>query len=392
MAMDMAATEDQEKPGEAHAAEAAASAETIEFTPREQAIMAGEDPDRAGESAELKSEPGTEALSTGGGTEAASEQSSENPQAAAGREAGKPWYSDEQRDLAGSYGMSEDDLKGFSGEDEFLRTASLLDRQLAGAALRRIQAQQGQAQQGQAVTDPAGAAGQPPAKPAEGNANPPAAEADDLDPQKYIDAGYDDHTVNLVKQLKAQRDRSKAADAKLDQVSKEFAEYRTTLQRQVETQRHQERLRLFHDAADKLNGNLFGRSLDDQGRVLKLADASNDNRRKLFEATNILVMGIEESAKQAGVQPQFPPYELLVRRAEQMVFADELRRDREERTRAQLAEQSKRRRPVAAQRKLAGSPAAAGESTSSDEARRLASLPALKELWNEMSEDAGKAA
>lgn len=377
MAQQDATTEETKEPLEAAASEAS----SVEFTPREQAILAGEDPDKAGESAEQNSEPGTDALSTGGGKEAASEPQS------AGKEAGKPWYSDEQRELAGSYGMSEDDLKGFSGEEEFRRTASLLDRQLAGAAMRRFQAQQGHA-----VTDPANATGQTPAKPAEGNANQPAADADDIDPQKYIDAGYDDHTVNLVKQLKAQRDRSKAADAKLDQITTEFTEYRTALQRQVETQRHQERLRLFHDAADKLSGGLFGRSLDEQGRVAKLADASNDNRRKLFEATNILVAGIEESARQAGVQPQFPPYELLVRRAEQMVFADEIQREREERTRAQLAEQSKRRRPVAAQRPLAGAPASDRGSTSDDEARRLASLPALKTMWNDMHEDAGKAA
>jgi hypothetical protein len=208
----------------------------------------------------------------------------------------------------------------------------------------------------------------------------------------YVKENYDEHTVKMAKIIKAERDRAKALDAKLGQVTKDVSEMREASQRQAQEQTRQAKLHEFHSAADKLDQSLFGRTRDDQGRIVKLDQATDDNRRKLYEASDILVLGIEEAAKQAGVQPVFPPYEMLIRRAQQMVFAEQLQKQREEAHRKSLADQSRRRRPVGATRPLGVAPPAVKATTQEDEAQRLANNPALTAIWNDMHEDSGRRA
>lgn len=379
--------------GDSASASPAASTPAVEFTEREQALLSGIDPDgpqpiddtAASSSAAPaaattahttdQSQPGkdagTEAASTTdvnapvGGTEAAS--ANQPPASAA-----KPWYTDDHKALAQSYGLSDADLAKFTDEADFSKHATFYDRDLATIAAKKLLAQEGQQAAGSQSPPAADAS-----KSGQSGQKPPAPTDDDLDPQKYIDAGYDEETVKLVKFAKAQKDQ-------LAQLQTLVTTIQAERQQAVETERAAAKNRAFHDFVDTLHADRYGKSKDDTGRPQGISEQQDTNRRKIFEAADILLMGIEERAKATGQEPVLPPYAILIKRAEAMVFAEELAREQQEKLRKTMADQSRRRRPVATQRTV---PAAKTGDSDVDEVTRLSNI--MAPTWETLAAESG---
>ncbi len=301
------------------------------------------------------------------------------------------WYSDDDRALAESYGLSEEQLKGFENQADFRRAALFFDQQLA-ASVTKTAAPTGE-QPPPATPPPA-----PPAPPAPVSKQPPAplapppaappADADDIDVEAYVKAGYDEDTLRLVRTLKAERDGRKSLDAEFQKLKQGFEQFQTATFQAAVQQDQQREMNGFHDVLDGLGEDRFGQSIDEQGRVVQLSKQANGDREKVFQSYQIVKLGIIESAKRAGVEPKLPPQKVLIERARLLAFPDQIRQQERGRIREQIAKQSSRRRPVASTRNMSqGVAMPVGAET--DEAVALANDPKLKKLWNQLHDEVG---
>src|SRR5690606_28078418 len=136
---------------------------------------------------------------------------------------------DADLELAGTYGLSAEDLEGFTSKDEFAKVTRLLDKAQTGKQAKE--------------PDPE------PYTSAENLTQNDATDDFALDRDKYVEAGYDDETVNLVRYTKRLHD--------------ELSEVRSQLAAQdKERQERQERdfIDTFHSTVDSMDEELFGRS------------------------------------------------------------------------------------------------------------------------------------
>lgn len=275
------------------------------------------------------------------------------------------WITDDIRLLARSYGFEDADLTEFSSAKEFDKAARLYERRLA--ALVKPPEQPG--------TQPAGT--QQPGQ-AEQDALP------DLDLEKFKAGGYDDQTVELVEFTKKLADSFKAAQ---DQVKflKEQEDVRIRQQQEMMVKAH---LQTFHNYVNTLDESRFGRTVDKTGKPLAIDPALEANRRKLFEQADIIARGIQSRAAMTGQQPVYPSFETIIKRAEAMAFADDIRQAERERVTKELREQSARRRPVGASKPLTGS-RPAKDLPSAQSAAEIAAHPSIRKLWSKFQEENG---
>ena len=216
--------------------------EPIELTDREKAICRGEDPDsrEAGTADDSADDAASENSDSGADEGGGVDESGDGKQdaVAGGKDAATPssWIDDTVRLAARPYGMTDDDLGGFSSADEFRRAAAFLDKQSKRAA-------EAGDKPVDTVTDAAAGAASP-----------------SLDVQQYIDAGWDDATVNLVKYAKGLRDE-------LDQlkpIAGQLKETQDSLQRQ--------QLHSFHDILDRMDDGLLIIDFDDMAMAPPVQD------------------------------------------------------------------------------------------------------------------------
>ena len=215
------------------------------------------------------------------------------------------WADDAVKELAESYGIDEEELKEFSSHAEFKRATRHIDRNLLVPAKQ--------------VPVP----------------EVPVEEEIDLDPKKYVDAGYDDETVRLVKVAKRLQDELKQMKPAVGQFQ---ALHNAAIQQGFNN--------AFHDTVDAMDETLYGRSVDKDGNqvTFKSDSTSNANRQKLWEAAAIIEDGIKSRAAQAGQQPRIPSLPVLLKRAEAMAFGEEIvKRDRDALTKRVQAQSSQRR-------------------------------------------------
>jgi len=277
-------------------------------------------------------------------------------------EAEKPWADATAVELARSYGLTEDDLKQFSGPEEFNRAALLFDRTLLskGQAANAVPAKED--------NSPAEAA--PPPK--SDSASPDGL----VDPQKFIDAGYDETTVEMAKALRAQQEQTRKLQQYVEQSQAEQQAYST--QRVMET---------FHDYVDALDDPLFGKSLDEQNKPVAMQGKSEGaNREKLYQTAYAIQDQLVRDAQLRGAAPEIPPLPVLLRRARLVAFSDEIMKREKREYQERVAAQSKRRRPSAGRPKEL-SPA----EKETDPAKALANDPAIVKLWNHLQEESGAA-
>lgn len=270
----------------------------VELTPREIAIARGEDPDK---------EPAAPATPV-----PVAETPPDPPAETTEKE---DWATNEHLALANSYGL---DVKNFKTAAEFLAAGQDIDRKLAA---------------GDAPPPTPKPAGQPPAEPAPEGAIP------SLDPQDYINDEFDEKTVAVVRHAKALSDDHAKLKTEMEQLRAQVAESDRT-----------RAMAAFHDAADMINPDRFGRSLDDDGIPVPITDEQNSSREKLHTAASTIVAGIVSQARSAGKEPVIPPLPVLLRRAENLAFAADIRRQEQERLQDALVSQSSRRRPAGSRR------------------------------------------
>jgi hypothetical protein len=256
------------------------------------------------------------------------------------------WLDDSTREVALSYGLSEDEVKEFSSQAEFNRFSRMMDKQFTSLGSQKI------------------APKQEPVAPQESN---------DLDLSKFDPETYDPETIQLVKYAKETREE-------LNRIKQE-TEVLMMAQRQVEQTRQ---VNEFHNVVDSLGDDRFGKTVDESGNIQPLSAAANELRKRVFESAAILAAGIIKRAEDAGTQANLPPMPVLVKRAYQMEFAQDIAARERKSVQNKITAQSKLRRPVAGHRGVAAAPAAGR-----DEAQRLASNPAIVKAWKQFHAENG---
>jgi hypothetical protein len=246
------------------------------------------------------------------------------------------WITDDVKALAGTYGLSDEELGELDNEVEFLRLARLLDKRGAAVAA------------GKSETPVA-----PEVKPE----TVPDAKTDDLptiDPQKYIDAGYDDDTVALARVAAALQKQVQAIVPSFEKQQAAAAE--------AEARRVNEE---FHRVADEL-----GR----YGKTDKMDAASDGKRQKLWEAAGAVANSIVLSGK------PLPALKTILQRAELVAFGDEIMAERKAGLAKSVKAQSAKRRPVG-RTTVASRKAVIGDTD--DPVKALANHPDIAKFWDE---------
>lgn len=217
------------------------------------------------------------------------------------------WYGADDLELATSYGWDAGTLDEFGSAEEFHRAARLVDLAHKPVA--------------------------PEAKEETPAEEKPAEEVVDLDPEWYAQNGYEEDTVKIVK-------AARKANEELAAVKQELAElrqWRSQEAAKIESERWESTVSEFHRQVDAMGDELFGNAEKDEKVRLGAQDSeAAQNRLRLFEA-------IAKYGPALGDAPM----SVKVRRAMNIEFGDQLReRDKREMV-GRIADQSRKRRPVA---------------------------------------------
>jgi hypothetical protein len=278
-----------------------------------------------------------------------------------GKDAAEPavpaWVKDEHRELAKSYGLSDDDLRDFGTEAEFNRAGRLIDKQFAAQLAPPPQ-----------LPEP------PPLQKQPAQATDKMSVKPELDPDKFKAAGYDDEVLNVVK-------FAKEREAELQRLQQELEATHVAAQ-EAEFRRTYETLEATYDS---MESGRFGRRSNKDGSQRELTRAERESRDKVNQAANMLAAGIIQTGK------QLPPLGILLKRAEAFTFADEIRAEERRKVQTAITDQSKRRRPVAGQRPVRSAVPAGKPVTINEQAKNLANDPAIVKAWDDAMQASGTA-
>ncbi len=281
--------------------------------------------------------------------------------------AGSAWLKAEHQELAKSFGIPSDDLRQFSSADEFSRAMRLVQGHVAAQAMR--------AQDKVELKAP-----EPEAKPAE-----KSNKLQKLDLEKLKAQGYGQDELDLFAKQNELIDYIEQRDNEAKELAQRFARHEQAMAQQEQTRQSD----AFHDAVDALGEGRFGKSIDREGRLIPLSEAEDSARRKLYGTVERLAKLAVLEARESGQTPKLPPLSTLVRQAQQIAFADEIRADERRRVQDDITEQSKKRRPVAAGRAPNGQFAKATSESPNDAAKELANNPEIVAFWNKTQEANG---
>lgn len=288
----------------------AAEAE-LELTEREVALAQGRDPDEVVEAVDEKIEADVSGGDDGGSdvSDAGEVEATEGDVSGTDAGASPAWLTEDIKAVAGTYGLSDVDLADLDSEDDFLRLARVLERRKPAAA------------GGEKKSNEPAAAAEKPVAVAEQKVEPSKAdEAPAIDPQKYIDAGYDEETVALARAAASMQKQLQAIVPAVEMQRKSAEE--------AESRRIQGE---FHQLADE-----FGR----YGKLEKLDRESDAKRQKLWEAAGAVASSILASGQ------KLPPMKTVLQRAEIVAFGDEIMAERRAELAKKVQSQSSRRRSV----------------------------------------------
>lgn len=322
----------------------------IELTPREIAIAKGEDPD-----AIESSETGEESVTEDGGTDAGATDGPSKPE---------PWVDDEARELAASYGLSEEDLGRFPDKAAFEAAGVLFDR-----SLKRGKKEEA-----------------PEPKKEEAKVEEKTPE-DDLDLEKLKET-FDDDTVALVGKLKVRNESLRGELEKLRPVIDELRSAHEQSQKERDEERSRNVMSAFHGAMDKEDDGLFGRFEGKDGEPVRLSSEHDAARRRVFEAAQVLTAHLIKRAEETGEKVPMAP--VILRRAIRMEFGDELDRRASEKRRSTVKEQSKARRPVARGKAVPDKGSEAKKDEDRFSSKAILTNPEMQELLKSFDEEAGR--
>lgn len=270
----------------------------------------------------------------------------------------KPWYGEEDLELAESYGIDEKELATFSDAEDFRQKASIIDRHLIAHAPVPKEPE----------PTPKATETAPPSTDEEASA------ASAIDPESYRDKGYNDEIVELAKFAKDLGQKFEAVTAAQTKADEE-AQRRAADEFAVQ----------FHDHVDTMDEGLFGRSLVD-GKVADLGKVASANRVRLLEHADLISDALEARAEKAGIEYKPLPMPVLMERASRLAFGDMIReRDRQQYASA-IVEQSKKRRPAA---KGAGTTKPSTRNETNDPVMDIVNDPNLVSMWDNFQEENG---
>lgn len=375
---------------------AVATADTLELTERELAIAAGDDPDKVeipaatpeGSQSAPEGAAATPVVAEQGSHEGElafaagnKEVPSATPVPAANQPANRDWLNQEARDYAASYGLSEDELKDFGSLAELRRAGQIFDKQITK-------------QKPTPAVPAVGSVTPAPAPAAVVPATPTPAEVKkfvpyDIEALKTV--GYDDLTVQMAQaqndtfaQLQQANERAERAEKAATQV-----------QQYAQQEQAKQQATAFHQAVDSLDEKRFGRSMDQAGRSLPPNPTMDGNRKKLYDAALLINSGIAAQAQQRGETPQYPSLPVLLKRAEALAFADDIRTEERQKVTAAVTAQSNRRRPVGSHKRTQPGPAAGTEkgkpATPDDIVANILADPKHKQFFAEAQQANGSA-
>ena len=299
-------------------------------------------------------------------------------EAAAAAEPPKPWFSDADKELAASYGFGDDDLKDFADQREFNRVARLLDKQLL-ASVQREQPEPHK-QNGHEQAAPTSSTA---------DAKPAKQKFTKLDLDKLKEVGHDPETIEQFKRLNDLVDHAENLEqqraqeqARVEQLEQNFTQFQQ-LMWQAEQQR---RANAFHDAIDNLGDERFGRAFGTDGKPTAITKEQDEARRKLYETVETLKAGL------AARGQQIPAESLLLRRAKQVAFAEDIAKEAVAKRNQEIAAQSKLRRPVQQARNNAGQFASKKPLVAMNQHERISAVaadPDLQSLYHNFVEANG---
>lgn len=293
--------------------------ESPELTEREMAIARGEDPDgEPEETDEVDDAP------------QAKREPSEPDDEPEGEPEGKPWYRETDLQLARTYGLSEDDLKEFADEKEFAKATRLLHR-VAGDQVSEPRTPKDNIDEAK-KTD-----GIPEGLPREA-----FDEHGKIRPSYFKENDFDDETMVLVQSLRDEQDRREQSIKEMEQLKHQT----NWLMNEMVQERQRQQEQMFHTALDALNPGFYGQSLDESGRLVPLSDVHQDRRQKILEEVHAIGESITRQAEKQGIAPEYPTWEVMVRRAQNNIYAEEVAAEEKKQRRDKIAEQSRKRRPV----------------------------------------------
>lgn len=267
------------------------------------------------------------------------------------------WIDSEAKELASSYGLSDEDLKAFNSADDLRKHTFLLDKQLydeaaAGKKVSEPEVKEEKQATGETATS----------------------EDDDLiDPKKYSDEGYDEETVKLATSLRRQQEKTREAMKLLEELNGWRKSFEDDLAQQEMVQVTNE----FHRALDSIGDDRFGRAYDESGRIVDLNKDAHTHREKVWEAMKVLENGIYARAREKGVAPTVPPRDVLVQRAYQLAYPEAVKATKRQQTIETAKAQSAKRRPVGNQ---GGTRTRPVEATDVDS---LANHPDISKWWKD---------
>jgi hypothetical protein len=324
--------------------------EPLVLTEREIAIARGEDPNAIETKAEQSADAGDKEVADTG-TEAHSNTEPESVE----QDAPVSWITPEVEAHAASYGLQKDRLAKFGTEEAYRLAASLLDENLIAA--------------GKQGSEPAGEA-QKELTPAQ------VKKLEKLDVEKYKTEGYDESTQAVVAKYNELVDELAPLREQVETQKQYFAR----LEQEQQAAIHAQHINEFHTASDTLDADLFGKVFQD-GKLAAISKDQETNRRKLYETAETIVAGLYARAQAQGKTPEIPPMPVLLSRARDYAFAEQVRVRAEKQRAADLAEQGKRRRPAAG-KPLRAAPAKAD----SDPVKAIANDPRVAQVWKKMQE------
>lgn len=296
------------------------------------------------------------------------------------------WYGDDDSELAKSYDLTVDD---FTSREEFSRFTRLLDKQLL-SAVKPVE-QQVQQQPNQPLQF-----APPPAQPqAQQQTQAPAETTKPkfakLDLAKLKEAGYDPESLehfaqhNAVVEHLEQLEKDRAAEREQFQAFTQYVQYNEQRWQQQESVRD---VNHFHTIVDSLNDARFGKAFDERGRVRQLSDSENAVRQQLWETYKQFETSYQQSGK------PIPAREILIPRAKNYAFAEDIAKEAVAKRNQEIAEQSKRRRPVQQARTPSGQFTSAkpfAQMSQHERISHVASDPDLQSLWQKFQETNGAA-
>jgi len=184
-------------------------------------------------------------------------------------------------------------------------------------------------------------------------------------------AGYEDDVLDLL------RDQHDAVMAEKEHTT----ELRTQMEALVARQQQDDLDRQatdFHNLADGLDGDLFGKTFED-GKFSNISKEHDANREKLWNAMDVIANGMVQQAHREGKEPNLPSDKALAELALNMEFGGELKDRASKDVSRKVKKQSARRRPVGSAK--AASASGVAKATEERSVEDIAADPRFEEFF-----------